>query len=278
MRRVVDAAEAGVRDRMERKVLKAASMGYTKGVAAGRQAEAQESRAEKAPSAGDAALSAKRAGSDAGVNDAVSLFSEDSAAVATGREAPGGTGGGDSAKEPSAGAPSTPDHELAGNDLPRRAMPPDAGRMPDEVAVGRALGTRRGTRAPAAAPTAAPTAALWALSVSARDGKISGVREDALDLIASRCQLFSRTISSRARRSAGRRRGGASRAPSRAARAPPPSTNGVAARGARWRAPSRRGRAFPRVFPRRARLSRQTGRPTDRSRRGRRGRSRTIAR
>ena len=190
MRRVVDAAEAGVRDRMERKVLKAASMGYTKGVAAGRQAEAQESRAEKAPSAGDAALSAKRAGSDAGVNDAVSLFSEDSAAVATGREAPGGTGGGDSAKEPSAGAPSTPDHELAGNDLPRRAMPPDAGRMPDEVAVGRALGTRRGTRAPAAAPTAAPTAALWALSVSARDGKISGVREDALDLIASRCQLF----------------------------------------------------------------------------------------
>ena len=96
MRRVVDAAEAGVRDRMERKVLKAASMGYTKGVAAGRQAEAQESRAEKAPSAGDAALSAKRAGSDAGVNDAVSLFSEDSAAVATGREAPGGTGGGDS--------------------------------------------------------------------------------------------------------------------------------------------------------------------------------------
>ena len=61
-------------------------------------------------------------------------------------------------------------------------MPPDAGRMPDEVAVGRALGTRRGTRAPAAAPTAAPTAALWALSVSARDGKISGVREDALDL------------------------------------------------------------------------------------------------
>ena len=63
MRRVVDAAEAGARDRMERKVLKAASMGYTKGVAAGRQAEAQESRAEKAPSAGDAALSAKRAGS-----------------------------------------------------------------------------------------------------------------------------------------------------------------------------------------------------------------------
>ena len=56
--------------------------------------------------------------------------------------------------------------------------------------MGRALGTRRGTRAPAAAPTAAPTAALWALSVSARDGKISGVREDALDLIASRCQLF----------------------------------------------------------------------------------------
>ena len=92
MRRVVDAAEAGVRDRMERKVLKAASMGFTKGVAAGRQAEAQESRAEKAPSAGDAALSAKRAGSDAGVNDAVSLFSEDSAAVATGREAPGGDG------------------------------------------------------------------------------------------------------------------------------------------------------------------------------------------
>jgi len=190
MRRVVDAAEAGVRDRMERKVLKAASMGYTKGVAAGRQAEAQESRAEKAPSAGDAALSAKRAGSDAGVNDAASLFSEDSAAVATGREAPGGTGGGDSAKEPSAGAPSTPDHEPAGDDLPRRAMPPDAGRMPDEVAVGRALGTRRGTNAPAAAPTAAPTAALWALSVSARDGKIPGVREDALDLIASRCQLF----------------------------------------------------------------------------------------
>ena len=44
MRRVVDAAEAGARDRMERKVLKAASMGYTKGVAAGRQAEAQESQ------------------------------------------------------------------------------------------------------------------------------------------------------------------------------------------------------------------------------------------
>ena len=36
----------------------------------------------------------------------------------------------------------------------------------------------------------APTAALWALSVSARDGKIPTVRHDALDLISSRCQLF----------------------------------------------------------------------------------------
>jgi hypothetical protein len=89
MRRVVDAAEAGVRERMERKVLKAASLGYTKGVAAGRQAEAQDARAsrdaarEKAPSVEDAVpLSAKRAGSDAGVDDAASIFSEDSAAVA----------------------------------------------------------------------------------------------------------------------------------------------------------------------------------------------------
>jgi hypothetical protein len=46
--------------------------------------------------------------------------------------------------------------------------------MPDEVVATRG----------------APTAALWALSVSARDGKIPGVRQDALDLIASRCSLF----------------------------------------------------------------------------------------
>ena len=169
MRRVVDAAEAGVRDRMERKVLKAASMGYTKGVAAGRQAEAQESRGEKAPSAGDAALSAKRAGSDAGVNDAVSLFSEDSAAVATGREAPGGTGGGDSAKEPSAGALSTPITSWR-HDLPRRGAPPTRGACRPRP-VPRARDAARDARA-AAAPTAA-AAALWALSVSARDGKIS---------------------------------------------------------------------------------------------------------
>ena len=228
MRRVVDAAEAGVRERMERKVLKAASLGYTKGVAAGRQAEAREARAsrdaarEKAPSVEDAVpLSAKRAGSDAGVDDAASIFSEDSAAVAAegalsrddekkavaapaGRS-PARVKGGDSAKEPSVGslAPSTPSSHTspAGDEARKRApctLPPDAGRMPDEVVVTRALGTRGKTYAPRAKLDArggdgsrgAPTAALWALSVSARDGKIPGVREDALDLIASRCQLF----------------------------------------------------------------------------------------
>ena len=230
MRRVVDAAEAGVRERMERKVLKAASLGYTKGVAAGRQAEAREARAsrdaarEKAPSVEDAVpLSAKRAGSDAGVDDAASIFSEDSAAVAAegalsrddenkavaapaGRFfSPARVKGGDSAKEPSVGslAPSTPSSHTspAGDEARKRApctLPPDAGRMPDEVVVTRALGTRGKTYAPRAKLDArggdgsrgAPTAALWALSVSARDGKIPGVREDALDLIASRCQLF----------------------------------------------------------------------------------------
>ena len=218
MRRVVDAAEAGARDRMERKVLKAASMGYTKGVAAGRQAEAQESRAskarEKAPSEG-ADLSATRAGAHAGVGDAASVFSEDSAAVATESEARGETSagappaavrvpGGDSAKEPSVGAPSTPEGEPAGEELlrptrtnPRQpgTMPPDAGRMPTEVVVGGALGGEGETRAArrksrGGSERGAPTAALWALSVSARDGKLPGVREDALDLIASRCQLY----------------------------------------------------------------------------------------
>ena len=207
MRRVVDAAEAGVRERMERKVLKAASLGYTKGVAAGRQAEAQDARAsrdaarEKAPSVEDAfPLSAKRAGSDAGVDDAASIFSEDSAAVAAegalSREdvpkkavaaqtggSPKRAKGGDSAKEPSVGSlvSSTPSShtsrkgdETKNQKQAPRTLPPDAGRMPDEVVATRG----------------APTAALWALSVSARDGKIPGVRQDALDLIASRCSLF----------------------------------------------------------------------------------------
>ena len=100
-------------------------------------------------------------------------------------------------------APSTPSSHTspAGDEARKRApctLPPDAGRMPDEVVVTRALGTRGKTYAPRAKLDArggdgsrgAPTAALWALSVSARDGKIPGVREDALDLIASRCQLF----------------------------------------------------------------------------------------
>ena len=206
MRRVVDAAEADVRDRMERKVLKAASAGYTKGVAAGRQAEAQESRAskarEKAPSMGDADPSAARAGARSSVDDFSSVFSEDSAAVATGSEARGETSAGappaaavrvpagDSAKEPSVGAPAG-DDELS-NPTPG-TMPPDAGRMPTEVVVGGVLGTEGKTyaaRRRGGSKRGAPTAALWALSVSARDGKLPGVREDALDLIASRCQLF----------------------------------------------------------------------------------------
>ena len=206
MRRVVDAAEADVRDRMERKVLKAASAGYTKGVAAGRQAEAQESRAskarEKAPSMGDADPSAARDGARSSVDDFSSVFSEDSAAVATGSEARGETSAGappaaavrvpagDSAKEPSVGAPAG-DDELS-NPTPG-TMPPDAGRMPTEVVVGGVLGTEGKTyaaRRRGGSKRGAPTAALWALSVSARDGKLPGVREDALDLIASRCQLF----------------------------------------------------------------------------------------
>ena len=51
MRRVVDAAEAGVRDRMERKVLKAASMGYTRGVRQG-EAQAKEEFVKEYPSRG----------------------------------------------------------------------------------------------------------------------------------------------------------------------------------------------------------------------------------
>ena len=45
MRRVLDAAEAGIRTRgraLERKVLQAASMGYSKGVAAGKARDAAE--------------------------------------------------------------------------------------------------------------------------------------------------------------------------------------------------------------------------------------------
>ena len=234
MRRVVDAAEAGVRDRMERKVLKAASIGYTKGVAAGRLAETEENHS-RPPVARDTLFddanardgdsdevvalrreletlrNALASGSVSGYDDAASVFSEDSAVIPGGGAGSGSLFGKppvvpvvriaeeDSAKEPSVGASSIPEDDAASdgkapfaNATRRGTMPSDAGRAPDEVFVGRAIGTEGKTyfAKPRSGSRGAPTAALWALSVSARDGKIPGVRADALDLISSRCQLF----------------------------------------------------------------------------------------
>jgi hypothetical protein len=286
MRRVVDAAEAGVRDRMERKVLKAASMGYTRGVRQG-EAQAKEEFVKEYPSRGGGlfdesngtnadvstralapegtgdtkmnlnqseelaslrneletlrnAVAATAGGSVAERDDAGSVFSEDSAvgtAVSASardveknaRKPPVPPGAAvhfptripeeDSAKEHSdRETPSTPDKDasdaaddepnafsarsdggsVATSIRPKGSMPTDAGRMPDEVFVGRRVvggkgktyGVKNTPRSENGEGGGAPTAALWALSVSARDGKIPTVRHDALDLISSRCQLF----------------------------------------------------------------------------------------
>ena len=269
MRRVVGAAEAGVRDRMERKVLKAASMGYTQGVRQGEaQAKEDSAKAEvgyeetkrdanETTKDSDELIYLRReletlrnaqsaGGSVAGYDNAGSVFSEDSA-VGTekliGRAASGKPSTSskpptapihqlripkeDSAKEASeSGAPSTPERDLSNtaddesnvhafsmrseNPLeaggsqvttnstrPKGTLPLDAGRMPDEVFVGRVVWkqgktykTKPGAKSENGEGGGAPTAALWALSVSQRDGKIPGVRHDALDLISSRCQLF----------------------------------------------------------------------------------------
>ena len=106
---------------------------------------------------------------------------------------PGIPEGTDSAKEgpPStSGAPSTPDASVAGAAPPRSTalmMPRDAGAMPAEVSLRSSVGGSGASREGGGAPTAA----LWALSVSARDGLLpSAAARDALDLISSRCQLF----------------------------------------------------------------------------------------
>ena len=219
MRRVLDAAEAGIRTRgraLERKVLQAASMGYSKGVAAGKASDAAARDAaareletlrrelEDARSAlGDGSVAGGSVYDDAAStpDDASALGGKSgvrSAAGAAGarkeKRFPGIPEGTDSAKEgpPStSGAPSTPDASVAGAAPPRSTalmMPRDAGAMPAEVSLRSSVG---GSGASRGEGGGAPTAALWALSVSARDGLLpSAAARDALDLISSRCQLF----------------------------------------------------------------------------------------
>ena len=206
MFRVLEAAELGIRNRgraLERKVLQAASMGYTKGVAAGKAsaakgASAAEREAEALRRELEDLRSERGGGSTSGYDDAVSTFSDVPPSTRFGPSASGFAKipEGDSAREweSSADAPSTPDPSVAGarEDSTRadakegstRAdakvsalMPRDAGKMPSRVSLGSSGG-------------GAPTAAMWALSVSARDGKIPGASADALDLISTRCQLY----------------------------------------------------------------------------------------
>ena len=206
MFRVLEAAELGIRNRgraLERKVLQAASMGYTKGVAAGKAsaakgASAAEREAEALRRELEDLRSERGGGSTSGYDDAVSTFSDVPPSTRFGPPASGFAKipEGDSAREweSSADAPSTPDPSVAGaredstradaKECSTRAdakvsalMPRDAGKMPSRVSLGSSGG-------------GAPTAAMWALSVSARDGKIPGASADALDLISTRCQLY----------------------------------------------------------------------------------------
>ena len=215
MFRVLEAAELGIRNRgraLERKVLQAASMGYTKGVAAGKAsaakgASAAEREAEALRRELEDLRSERGGGSTSGYDDAVSTFSDVPPSTRFGPSASGFAKipEGDSAREweSSADAPSTPDPSVAGaregstradaKEGSTRAdakvsalMPRDAGKMPSRVSLGSSVGSGS-TRGEGGG---APTAAMWALSVSARDGKIPGASADALDLISTRCQLY----------------------------------------------------------------------------------------
>ena len=202
---MLEAAELGIRNRgraLERKVLQAASMGYTKGVAAGKASAAKgASAAEREAEALRRELEDLRSERGEVPPPGTTTPCPPSQTSPSTRFGPSASGfakipEGDSAREweSSADAPSTPDPSVAGarEDSTRadakegstRAdakvsalMPRDAGKMPSRVSLGSSGG-------------GAPTAAMWALSVSARDGKIPGASADALDLISTRCQLY----------------------------------------------------------------------------------------
>jgi len=126
MFRVLEAAELGIRNRgraLERKVLQAASMGYTKGVAAGKAsaakgASAAEREAEALRRELEDLRSERGGGSTSGYDDAVSTFSDVPPSTRFGPSASGFAKipEGDSAREweSSADAPSTPDPSVAG--------------------------------------------------------------------------------------------------------------------------------------------------------------------
>ena len=80
-------------------------------------------------------------------------------------------------------------------------LPKDAGVMPEEVSLARHSGG-----------STAPTAAMWALSVSAKAGVIPKSAREALDLTSSGASCGSLTISSNALGAPPRWRGGGSRA------------------------------------------------------------------
>jgi hypothetical protein len=262
MKRVVEAAEGTIRNRgrtLERKVLQAASMGYQKGVAAGRAHSTSNNEADRREVEAlrrelEEVRSERGGGSTVGYDDAASTFSD-----GTTRNGGGGGGGGSVGGHGGRGggvigipegvaaaaaaedcgrttngsqAPSTPDLDPTarrgppssaagspgggssrpggggaggassarggkgggGNSSHLRVsplMPHDAGRMPSEVSLGSSVGggghgVRRGEGG------GAPTAALWALSVSAKEGFLPSTAAAAseLDLISSRCQLY----------------------------------------------------------------------------------------
>ena len=204
-----------VRGEVEGKILQAASMGYQKGIAAGRaqtaasrsdadrremealRRELEDLRSERASVAGGA------------FHDAASTFSKHSTPThpAVDHLRPplmmhgvmnpifgdddDGAGRGGAGVDTHSRAPSTPSggHSVADTafrpagderDAIRPAhLPKDAGVMPEEVSLARHSGA-----------SAAPTAAMWALSVSAKAGVIPESAREDLDLISSRCQLW----------------------------------------------------------------------------------------
>lgn len=198
-----------VRGEVEGKILQAASMGYQKGIAAGKaqtaasrsdadrremdtlRRELEDLRSERASVAGTHVF-----------HDAASTFSARSTpthhAVDDRSRRRGATMPRDASFEPSPHEPfergdggSTPSggHSVADTafrpagderDATRPAhMPKDAGVMPEEVTLARHSGA-----------STAPTAAMWALSVSAKAGVMPESTREALDLISSRCQLW----------------------------------------------------------------------------------------
>lgn len=205
-----------VRGEVEGKILQAASMGYQKGIAAGR-AQTAASRSDADRREMEALrreledLRSERASVAGGVfHDAASTFSKHSTPThpAVDKLRPpimhgvmnpifgvddddDGAGRGGAGVDTHSRAPSTPSggHSVADTafrpagderDAIRPAhLPKDAGVMPEEVSLARHSGA-----------STAPTAAMWALSVSAKAGVIPKSAREALDLISSRCQLW----------------------------------------------------------------------------------------